>query len=71
MSSSPARAFPWLLTVLAAAAFVVLVSLGVWQMQRLAWKQDLLARIEAARTNEEPRPDTDDPFGETLAEAAE
>jgi surfeit locus 1 family protein len=50
MSSSPARAFPWVLTVLAAAAFAVLVSLGVWQMQRLAWKEDLLARIEAART---------------------
>lgn len=24
-----------------------LVSLGVWQMQRLAWKQDMLARIDA------------------------
>ena len=47
--SSP-RAFPWLLTVLAAASLVVLVSLGVWQTQRLASKQDLLARIEAART---------------------
>lgn len=25
----------------------ILVSLGVWQVQRLAWKQDLLTRIEA------------------------
>lgn len=25
----------------------ILVSLGVWQVQRLAWKKDLLARIEA------------------------
>jgi surfeit locus 1 family protein len=25
----------------------ILVSLGVWQVQRLGWKQDLLARIEA------------------------
>ncbi|WP_420011205.1 SURF1 family protein [Tateyamaria sp.] len=25
----------------------ILISLGVWQVQRLAWKQDLLARIEA------------------------
>lgn len=33
---------------------------------------DILARIEAARTNEEPAPDTDDPFGETpMADAAE
>lgn len=33
---------------------------------------DILARIEAARTNEEPAPDTDNPFGdEPTAEAAE
>lgn len=44
------RTFPVLLTLVAAAAFAVLVSLGVWQLQRLAWKQDLLARIEAARS---------------------
>ncbi len=25
----------------------ILISLGIWQVQRLAWKQDLLARIEA------------------------
>ncbi|WP_147108435.1 SURF1 family protein [Tateyamaria sp. syn59] len=25
----------------------ILISLGVWQVQRLAWKQDLLGRIEA------------------------
>ena len=24
-----------------------LVSLGVWQLQRLAWKEDMLARIDA------------------------
>lgn len=45
-----ARRFPVILTVVAAAALALLVSLGVWQVQRLAWKQDLLARIEAART---------------------
>jgi surfeit locus 1 family protein len=50
MSSSPPRAFPLLLSILAAGALAVLVSLGVWQMQRLAWKQDLMARIDAART---------------------
>ena len=50
MSSSSPRAFPVLLTILAAAALAVLVSLGVWQMQRLAWKEGLLAHIEAART---------------------
>ncbi|MEM8654777.1 MAG: SURF1 family protein [Pseudomonadota bacterium] len=28
----------------------ILISLGVWQVQRLAWKQDLLARIDAQIT---------------------
>jgi surfeit locus 1 family protein len=36
-----------LLTLLAFAAFALLVTLGVWQLNRLAWKRDLLARIEA------------------------
>jgi surfeit locus 1 family protein len=27
--------------------FAVFVSLGVWQLQRLAWKQDLIARVDA------------------------
>lgn len=44
------RRFPILLTRVAAGALVVLISLGVWQLQRLAWKEDLIARIEAART---------------------
>ncbi len=38
----------WLVAgVLALAAFVLLVSLGNWQMRRLAWKEDLIAKIEA------------------------
>lgn len=37
---------PVLLTVLA-AAFVVLVGLGVWQVQRHEWKQDLVAESHA------------------------
>jgi surfeit locus 1 family protein len=37
----------WLLTILVTAALVVLVSLGTWQAQRMAWKADLIARIEA------------------------
>ncbi len=31
----------------AALALAILVSLGTWQLRRLAWKQDLLARIES------------------------
>ncbi len=37
------------LTVL--AVFVLLVSLGVWQVQRLKWKTALLHRIEALQTS--------------------
>ncbi|MBU2379487.1 MAG: SURF1 family protein [Alphaproteobacteria bacterium] len=40
--------FPWLLTVLCAAALALLVALGVWQVQRLAWKEGLIAQSEAA-----------------------
>jgi surfeit locus 1 family protein len=43
------RRFPVALTVAAAVAFAILVGLGSWQLQRLAWKRDLLARIEAMR----------------------
>ena len=34
------------LSALAVAAFGILVGLGVWQLQRLAWKQGLTTRIE-------------------------
>lgn len=37
------------LTIAAALAFGLLVGLGVWQVRRLAWKQDLLARVAALR----------------------
>ena len=33
--------------VCALAAFALLISLGTWQMRRLAWKEDLIAKIEA------------------------
>ena len=41
------------LTALMLAAFAVLTGLGVWQLQRLEWKQGLIAQIEA-RTNGPP-----------------
>lgn len=34
-------------SVAAVMAFAVLVSLGVWQLERKAWKEDLIATIEA------------------------
>ncbi len=40
----------WPAYVLAFAAFAVLIALGTWQMQRLGWKEELLATIEARRT---------------------
>lgn len=39
--------------VLALPAFALLVGLGTWQMQRLAWKESLIAQI-TARTHQPP-----------------
>ncbi len=35
------------LTILALCAFGILIALGVWQLQRRLWKNDLVARFEA------------------------
>ena len=37
------------LTFVTLLALAVLIGLGVWQLRRLAWKEDLLAQIAAAR----------------------
>jgi surfeit locus 1 family protein len=39
--------FPVVLTLVTLVALAILVALGTWQLQRLAWKRDLLARVEA------------------------
>ncbi len=39
-------AFPWLLTILALGAFAILLGLGGWQVERLAWKNELIASID-------------------------
>ena len=44
-----------LLVILALAAFAVLIGLGTWQVQRLHWKEGLIATIEA-RVASAPRP---------------
>lgn len=36
-----------ILAVPALVVLAVLVSLGIWQLNRLAWKEDLIARVEA------------------------
>ncbi|PVM92805.1 hypothetical protein DDF62_02050 [Caulobacter radicis] len=48
-AKSKAR-FPIVLTVVTLIAFSILCGLGTWQVKRLAWKQDLLARIETLKT---------------------
>jgi surfeit locus 1 family protein len=49
------KRFPIGLTLVTLIAFVLLTGLGVWQLQRLAWKQALLTRI-AALQNAAPHP---------------
>lgn len=38
------------LTLFACLTFALLVALGLWQLRRLEWKRELLAKVEAART---------------------
>ncbi len=40
--------FPWGLTIVSALAFALLCGLGVWQVQRMQWKNELIAAAEAA-----------------------
>ncbi len=39
--------FPTGLTITTVMALAILIALGTWQLRRLAWKEDLLARIAA------------------------
>lgn len=52
MSESPSKraGFPIGLTIATAVAFAILCGLGAWQIQRLHWKEGVLARIEALKT---------------------
>ena len=62
--SEGVRRFPIGLTVAVAVALAILVGLGVWQLERLAWKRDLLARIAAMQAAPAA------PLPEVLARAA-
>lgn len=42
------RRFPWILTALAVPALALLLTLGTWQLQRLAWKTALIDAAGAA-----------------------
>ncbi len=49
------RALPLLFGVALVIAFAGFTALGIWQLQRLAWKHDLVARVDA-RIHAEPAP---------------
>ena len=42
------RRLPILPTILVAAAVVVMIGLGVWQLSRAEWKERLIAQYRAA-----------------------
>jgi len=44
------RRFPIGLTIATLIGLAILIALGVWQLQRLTWKESLLARIAAFET---------------------
>jgi surfeit locus 1 family protein len=44
------RRLPLLPTLIVAAAVAAMISLGVWQLRRLQWKEALLARYHQAQT---------------------
>lgn len=53
--SRPDQRFPWLVILCATPVLAALLWLGTWQVQRLAWKEDLLATIDA-RLASQPAP---------------
>jgi len=55
MTDAPARKGLLLPVLFALAATALLVSLGIWQLHRLAWKEALIARI-ASRMAATPQP---------------
>jgi len=48
MTATSRPSFPWLLSLLAVVLLGILLSLGVWQVQRLTWKEGLIRSAEAA-----------------------
>jgi len=44
-STAPGRGFRWVLLLCGTLAFLVLIGLGTWQVQRLFWKEALLSEI--------------------------
>ena len=44
------KRFPWILTLFAVPALALLIGLGVWQVQRMHWKEGLIDQAERAAT---------------------
>ncbi|MCG2842757.1 SURF1 family protein [Sandaracinobacter sp. RS1-74] len=44
----PHRAFPWVPTLMVLVAVPILIGFGLWQLQRMHWKEGLLADMRAA-----------------------
>lgn len=63
-----ARRLPVFATLLVLAAVAVMIGLGVWQLQRMAWKEALIARYEAglARSADAAWPGDDDAGAEPV-----
>jgi len=53
--SPPSVRFPWFAAILGLLAIGALIALGTWQVQRLHWKEGLLASIDQ-RTHSAPLP---------------
>lgn len=49
------RRFPWLDVGVGVLAFLILIGLGTWQVERLRWKEGLIATIDE-RMHAEPQP---------------
>lgn len=58
------RKWPFVPTVLVLAAAAIMVSLGIWQLQRADWKGDLITRYSQAQTLS-----SEVPFPRSAAEA--
>ena len=47
ITDTPSRqGFPWLTLLVSAVALAILLALGTWQMERLRWKEALIATID-------------------------
>ena len=57
MSATPARRAIVIASICTAIGVAIAAGLGIWQLQRLAWKQDILARIEQRIHADPVRPD--------------